>query len=170
MKYCEHLTVNHTKAVAYSTILNEISTLLQNEVCLLNPSPFNGVNSLIINGDKLEEIITLEAGKTVFDKNKSVDIIFGIKSADDLNIEFQFIELKLRTKEDFYYFNKFSLRDKVNSSTLALGTSQPISNKYYIVFKKEILNLAERYLFRINPKLNNDFKAIDVNGLHRIFF
>lgn len=170
MKYCEDLTKGHHYSVAHPEILNEIFGFLQFEGCTLNPSPFTGCNSLIINGDKLEEVLTLAAGKTIFDKKKSVDLILGLKSADNLKRQFQFVELKLRTKKDFYYLNKLSLREKVNSSIIALGNSEPISSKYYIVFKSDILNLAERYLFRINPRLNNDFKAIDVAGFHTLFF
>lgn len=170
MRYCETLTKNHSQAIKYPDILTEIFILLQNEGCRLKPSPFDANISLIINGDKLEELVTLASGKTVADKNKSVDLIFGVKSHDSQIEEFQFVELKLRTQRDFYYLDKFSLRNKINSSAIALGSSMPISKKYYLVFRKEILNLAERYLFRINPKLNNDFKAIDVVTLHRLFF
>jgi hypothetical protein len=170
MRYCETVTKNHSQSITYPDILTEIFILLQNEGCKLNPSPFAANTSLTINGDKLEEFVTLASGKTVGDKKKSVDLIFGVKSQDNLTEEFQFVELKLRTQGDFYYLDKFSLRDKINSSALALGNSKPISKKYYLVFRKEILNLAERYLFRINPKLNNDFKAIDVVTLHQLFF
>lgn len=170
MKYCEQLTKSHIQSITYPIILCCVDIFLQGEGCTLNPSPFETCNSLIINGDKLEEVVTLTAGKTVFDKKKSVDLILGVKSQDNTIKEFQFVELKLRTKKDFYNLNKFSLRDKVNASTNALGSSQPISNKYYIVFSKDILNVADRFLFRINPRLSNDFKAIDICGLHAMFF
>ncbi|MBD3583910.1 hypothetical protein [Flavobacterium selenitireducens] len=143
--------------------------LFQGEGCALIASPFSLSDYIVINGDQLEAESTLAAGKTVFQKSKSVDLIFGVESVDGNVKEFQFVELKLRTK-NFFHLDKFSFRDKVNSSTIALGTSEKISSKYYIVFKKEILNQAERFLFRINPKLNNDFKAIDPEGLHALFF
>lgn len=170
MKYCENLTVNHIQSITHPSILYCIKTFLKDEGCTLNPSPFENCKSLIINGDKLEEVLTLIAGKTVFEKKKSVDLILGIKSLDNSIKQFQFIELKLRTKKDFYHLDKYSFRDKVNASTNALGNSQPISNKYYIVFRKDILNVADRFLFRINPRLSNDFKAIDITGLHTMFF
>lgn len=170
MKYCENFTKSHIQSLTHPIILKSIKTFLQDEGCTLNPSPFDNCNSIIINGDKLEEVLTLSAGKTIFDKKKSVDLIFGIKSLDDTIKEFQFVELKLRTKKDFYHLNKYSFRDKVNASTNALGNSQPISKKYLIVFKKDILNVADRFLFRLNPRLSNDFKAIDISSLHTMFF
>jgi hypothetical protein len=168
MKYCQNVTISHNQCIVYPGILTDVFSLIKKEGCRLNPSPFSGKTHKVIDGDKLEEEVRLSTGRT--NLNKSVDLIFGLRSSDGSVEQIQFVELKLRSQQDFYFLDKFSLRDKVNSSTLALGTSVPIANKYYIVFKKNLLNQAQRYLFRINPKLNNDFKAIDVELLNTLFF
>lgn len=167
MKYCENLTMSHMKSVDHPEILIPICDLLIKEGCLLNEvSPFHNNKSLVINGDELEAIRVLGTHE---DKKKSVDLIFGIKSDDGIE-NIQLVEIKLNSQNTFYFLDKPSLREKVIRSSAALGTSAIIAKKYYLLFKKEHLELAIRYLFRINPRLNNDFKAIDVVGLHQKFF
>lgn len=166
MKYCEPTTIGHQKSGNHPEILSKFIDVLRSEGCALNPTPFSQNDYIVINGDKLEEVTAISDKRR---KNKSVDVIFGKKSIEGSIKEFQLVELKLRT-QDCFFLDKFSLRDKTNSSISALGNSENISKIYFIVFKKEVLNVAERYLFRTNPKLNNDFKAIDVARLHQHFF
>ncbi len=164
MLYCKQSTVNHSIIKIYPEILEQISVILRREGCNLTPSPFEDTSFPVINGDKLEEV---KAKAEARNKNKSADIIFAI---DDGEVIMQMIELKLRTTSNFTYFDKFSLRGKMDSTSLALDSSIKLSKKYYIVFKSNVLNQARRYLFRQNPRLDNDFKAIDVNGLFDLFF
>lgn len=169
MKYCEQLTGNHLQSITYPMILCELNWLLKEEGCKLVPSPFDSNNSLVINGDELEKQITYASGKTDYDKNKSVDLIFGVKSVDNSINEFQFVELKLNSTSCFF-MDKFSFRDKVQSSIIAMGSSKIFAKKYYIVFQKNQLNQGERYLFRQQPVLDKDFKATDIEGFHKLFF
>lgn len=169
MKYCQELTKNHSQSIAYPGILCELNGMLKKEGCQLSPSPFDAINSLVIDGDELEKLITYAAGKTDYDKNKSVDLIFGVKSADNSKVELQFVELKLNSKTCFF-MDKFSFRDKVQSSINAMGNSLAYGKKYYIIFQKNNLNQGERFLFRQQPILDKDFKATDIEGLYKLFF
>ncbi len=164
MLYCKESTLNHSVVQANDISLEQMYSVLRSEGCDLNSSPFEGTDFPIINGDKLEEII---ARREVRNKNKSADIIFAVKGNE---IIMQMVELKLRTTSNFTYLDKFSLRGKMDSTSRILGSSIKMSKKYYIVFQSNVLNQAYRYLFRQNPKLENDFKAIDVKGLFDLFF
>jgi len=167
MKYNENLTKNHIQSKTYPLVLTNLVDLFIKEGCNLNPSPFDNNRCKVIDGDELEAFLASEKS---INKKRSVDLIFVTKSTDNLLKYVQFVEIKLRSQEKFYFLDKFSLREKVSCSSLAMGNSIPIANKYYIVFQTNLLNEAERFLFRINPRLNNDFKAIDVPGLHKLFF
>lgn len=169
MKYCENLTKTHSQSVAYPAILIELNKLLKSEGCKLNPSPFDSIDSIVINGDELEKLLTYSMGKTDYDKNKSVDLIFGVKSDDDSSKEFQLVELKLNSTT-FYHLNKMSFRDKVQCSVNAMGTSTSFAKKCYVIFQTNALNEGIRFLFRQQPVLDRDFKATDVVGLHKLFF
>ena len=164
MKFCSGLTKNHNAVNKYPSILREIKLILIEEGFVMSSaSPFYSNTDNVIDGDKLEELLAISESR---DKNKSMDLIFGIKN--NTNDKFQLVELKLRSTT-FYHLDKSSFLGKVLGTKNALGGSN-INSDYYIVFQDTVIQQARRYLFRANPRLNNQFKAVNVNGLYAKFF
>ena len=164
MKYCSELTKNHNIVKEYPLILREIKQILIDEGFVMsNTSPFFSNTDTVIDGDKLEELVAISEGRN---KNKSMDLVFGIKN--NSNHKYQLVELKLRSTT-FYHLDKSSFLGKVLGTKNALGGNE-INSDYYIVFQDTVIQQARRYLFRANPRLNNQFKAVNVGGLYAKFF
>lgn len=162
MKYCKQLTDNHIVIKEFPSVLKNLNAILIEEGCTLNSS-FSSSNANAIDGDKLEEFISKKENKS---KSKSMDLVFGIKN--NLISKFQLVELKLNCTT-FHFLNKNSFLEKVSGTQKALGGNN-FNSDYYILFNDKFLQQAKKHLFRINPKLNNKFKAIDVEGLYSKFF
>jgi hypothetical protein len=163
MKYCRQLTESHIVTHEFPLVLRNINLILIEEGCDVLDNSFSTCNKIVIDGDKLEELIAI---KETRDQNKSMDLVFGIKNKS--NSKFQFVELKLNCTT-FHYLNKGDFLGKVLGTKQALGGNN-FSTDYYIVFKNNVLEQAKRYLFRVNPRLNNQFKAVNVEGLFCKFF
>lgn len=169
MKYCSISTVNHEKVRLHPEIVENIHDIFVKDGCELGAlSPFIDKNFMVINGDELENRFCFFDGRNLSSKRKSVDVIFVCK--DSVNKFLIFVELKLNSKENFYKLDKFSFRDKANNSNKAIGCSFPVSKKYYIIFSDKVINEAKRFLYRQNPKLDNDFVALTTIELYRKFF
>ncbi|WP_313032238.1 hypothetical protein [Soonwooa sp.] len=169
MKHCNISTINHEKVRLFPSIVEDIHDVFLRDGCeLKNASPFYDKQIMVINGDELENNFCFLDSRNLSSKKKSVDIIFIAKELDKK--EMFFTELKLNSKENFYKLNKFSFRDKANNSFRAMGTSVPLSKKYFIVFSSKVINEARRFLYRQNPKLNNDFVAITTMEFYAKFF
>ena len=134
------------------------------EGCDIVPTPFHGKDLKGIDGDALEEQYSVSVGRGVSNKAKSMDLIFGLNTAI-----FQFVEFKFRSN-NFRFLDKSSFAQKVAGSSNALGVSHSISQTYYIIFRSNKVQQAKRYLFRQHPKLDNKYKAVDINGLYSKFF
>lgn len=144
MKYNKLLTKIHPKVLQFPLLIRDINDIFIDEGCKLKDlSPFFGKGIVAIDGDKLEEEVSNALGR--LNKNSSVDII--IVSANDTIENMIFIELKLRTKQNFYHLDKMSLRKKVDESKLAIGIHTPILKKYFIVFDKSVINQAANFFF-----------------------
>ncbi|WP_026729703.1 hypothetical protein [Flavobacterium denitrificans] len=169
MKYCKNTTIGHEKSVCFPAIIENAYDLFLRDGCKLEASsPFHNEENEIINGDYLENHFCVLDGRSLGNKNKSVDVIFAIN--ENNNEKFLvFAELKLNSTS-FMRLDKLSLRGKAIGSTRALGTSVPIYRKYYIIVPKDKYNEARRIMFRENPRLNNDFVALCPSDLHAKFF
>ncbi|MCP4439087.1 MAG: hypothetical protein GY810_09110 [Aureispira sp.] len=167
MKYCSNLTRNHCVSKNDPQILSCINRILSKDGCDVNPPPFNPLTYIVIDGDALEAVAAIKSGRGLHRKAKSMDIAFGITNGSSNQI--QLVELKFNCTT-FYRLDKTSFAQKVSGTKSALGTSVNISSSYYIVFKVSTLQQGRRYLFRQNPRLNSNFKAVDINGLFAQFF
>lgn len=169
MSYCSKSTISHYVVSKYPSIVENAFELFKNEGCKLGTkSPFfEKYDIMIINGDILEENFCFEDGRNLATKNKSVDVIFATN--DSIKSMMQFVELKLKCV-NVYSLEKMSFRGKANSSSKALGNSVKISKKYYLIFDESVIEEAIRFLFRINPRLDNDFVALTIPQLHSKFF
>lgn len=162
MKYCKQLTQSHIVIKNFPSVLKNINQLLIKEGCTFN-NPFSSCDKNVIDGDELEELTAIKENRV---KAKSMDLVFGIKNSSAS--KFQLVELKLNCTT-FFYLDKSSFLGKVLGTKNALGGNN-FSKDYYIIFRDNVLQQAKRYLFRANPRLNNQFKAIDVGGLYSKFF
>lgn len=168
--YCGSTTLSLKVVYLYPSIVENIHDIFVSEGCQLqNFSPFYADELFAINGDKLESCRVSIAGMGQCALKKSVDIIVGVNSPK-FGQQLLLIELKLRSVEPFYRLDKFSFRDKVNSSIIALDSSIPVHRKFYIVFSDFEIEQAKRFLFRQRPFLGSDFKAVNTAELYKLFF
>lgn len=170
MKYCDRCTIMHNRVSTFPLIVEDIYDIFQKDGCELSTtSPFFGENYMVINGDELERNFCFLDGRNLSTKKKSVDIIFLVKDVSNKQ-EVIFVELKLNSKENFHKLNKSSFRDKTDNSKKAMGNTVAFSRKYYIIFNSKVINEAKRFLYRQNPRLNNDFVALTTIEIFNKFF
>ena len=169
MKYCSITTVTHDVVKRFPVIVENAYDIIAKEGCVLSTlSPFyDKTEIMLINGDTLESNFCFLDGRNLSNKNKSVDIIFA--TTENHNKQIVFVELKLNSK-NFYTLDKTSFREKATSSSKAIGNSIPISKKYYLIFNISKIEEAKRFLFRVNPRLDNDFVALTIPKLFSKFF
>ncbi len=169
-KYSEPLTKSLNVLSNCNASIKDFEDILKTEGCDVLPSPFNGENIEVVDGDELEACCSVITGRGLGNKNKSVDVIFGVQDDSDSKLtSFVFVELKFRSKT-FTKLDKESLVDKVKCSSTLTGTNGKMYTYHFIVFSKKKQKWGRHYLFRTNPILNSSFKAIDIEKLYNLFF
>jgi hypothetical protein len=167
MQYCRTTTTNHSIALAHATCLQDINSLINEEGYQTTTSLFTG-GEIVLNLDRAENIIAGIEGR--LEKNKSMDLAFGIKNEDATKTQMLLVELKFKVT-DLYAIKKKDLEQKVQGSTLILSSNPPICKKYIFIFKTE--NLAEamhRLYKRMIPKIDPTYVAMDIQHLKATYF
>lgn len=166
-KYSKEALFKHKIALDYPFLLENINDVLENESkeCTNCSLPYFENNELVINLDLLEKTL-LE--KNIIEKRlQSVDISFAILCENQTNMVLVELKLNVKTPNNI---EKVSLESKVLNSKNRLGSQYPICEKFYVVFPKKMIEQARRRFYLMNPKLNNNFIAIDMHTLKEIYF
>lgn len=168
MKYCINTTRNHPITTKYPQVLEDINDLLINESrdCVGYLVPTFNNNESVINMDSLEAIVARDNNRA---RNKSMDLAFGINSADSINKEMVLVEIRLNYINP-NNLNKEELEGKVNGSSQLLSGHHPIHNKYIFIFKSNQIQEAISRLRRMIPSINSGFIVMDVEQLQLSYF
>lgn len=169
MKYCNNTTVNHPISQAYSNCLQNINDIIlkDSQDCHGYVIPNFENNEIVINLDDVEEKLTIAQGR--LEKNKSMDMAFGITNSDATVKEMLMVELRLNFINP-NNLKKDKIDDKVAGSTLALQNHYPIHEKYIFIFKTSLVAEATNRLFRMHPAVNSNYVVMDLQNLKANFF
>ena len=165
MKYCRTTTLNHPVSVAHPNCIEDINTLIVREGCSRAVPLFTN-SEIVINLDFAEELIANASGRLL---NKSMDMGFGIKNSSSTKINMLMVELKFDVK-DFYHLRRKDLEEKVAGSSLILGNIPPIYKLYIFIVKSDKIQEAINRLFRMVPKIDSNYVAMDIYQLKDRFF
>ncbi|MBK9982820.1 MAG: hypothetical protein IPP15_10430 [Saprospiraceae bacterium] len=92
---------------------------------------------------------------------------FGL--SNDAKTRMVFVELKFNMN-DFYSLKKLDLEGKVEGSSQILSDIPPIYKRYLFIFKTERLQEAISRLYRMVPKIQSNYFALDINLLKENYF
>lgn len=118
--------------------------------------------------DKVETLVSASLGR--LEKNKSMDMAFGIVDPNNSSKkQMLMVELKFNMK-DFYGLKKKDLEEKVTGTATILTESIPIYKQYIFIFKSQYLQEALNRIYRMVPKIESNYIALDINLLKDRFF
>lgn len=79
------------------------------------------------------------------------------------------VELRFNYK-NLANLNRIVLLEKVNGSFLALDNSVDINSNYIFIFQPHLVQQAINRLQRMNPKIPNNYTAMDLDQLIANYF
>ena len=166
MKYCRNTTINHVISQTHTNCLIDLNSLIVRE-------GFAGVNRLFVNG---EIVLDLDLAETIFagienrkEKNKSMDMAFGLTNADATKRQMLLVELKFNVR-DVYSLRKNDLEGKVESSCNLLGNDPAIYQRFIFIVKTENIQEAISRFFRMIPKIDSKYVVLDIHLLKEQYF
>jgi len=166
MKYCPNTTINHPFALTHNICLTDINTLIVAEG-YQGIIPLFTNSEVVINLDWAEKILANIEGRN--EKNKSMDMAFGMKNIIGTKIQMLLVELKFNVK-DVYSLKKSDLEGKVNGSSTLLGDSPPIYQRFIFIVKPEHLQEAISRFYRMIPKIESKYVVLDIHLLKAEYF
>lgn len=167
MKYCSSTTTNHPVAKTYSTCVDDINSFIIAEG-YDGQTPLFIDSEVILDMDKVETLVSASLGR--LEKNKSMDMAFGIVDPNNSSKkQMLMVELKFNMK-DFYGLKKKDLEEKVTGTATILTESIPIYKQYIFIFKSQYLQEALNRIYRMVPKIESNYIALDINLLKDRFF
>ena len=166
MKYCRITTENHPVSLTYSDCIEDINALLVKEGHITPPLTFTNAE-VVLNLDCVEARLALIQGNK--DKNKSMDLTFGIANNDRSIQLMVLVELKLNNSNP-NNVRRDHLAEKVAGSFLSLTKVIPIYANYIFIFQIDRKEEAKSRFFRMNPKIPNEYLVMDTLELKTTFF
>ena len=163
MKYCKATTLEHPVSKKYPECLIDYNLVISNEGYAGTPVFTN--NEIILNLDLVEELYSKELIRK--EKNKSMDSAFCVINNDSKKVVL--VEYKFN-HQDFKFLRLADMVGKVAGSTEILAAHMPIHYRYYFVVQHDLINQAYRRFFYMNPKPGNEYIAISIELLKKIFF
>lgn len=100
-------------------------------------------------------------------QNRTMDTTFAI--SDSSAIEMLLVELRFNYV-NLANLNRIELLEKVSGSELILGTTVNIHQDYIFIFQPHLVQQAINRLQRMNPRIPNNYIAMDLNELFLRYF
>jgi hypothetical protein len=160
MKYSKSQTLNHMESVNKPECLKNLNDLIIKE-------GYDGVNNVFDNEVTILDLDCVESKNAMKERRtnrSSMDCTFAIEDEITGNVEMLLVELR------FNYVNmqnltRRKLLDKVSGSRIALGSSVKINDDNIFIFKSELKEQAKSRLFRMLPKIPNNYLVMDMLDL-----
>ena len=124
------------------------------------------MNEIVIDLDLVEELAAKSQSRQ---KNKSMDLAFGITDGSKLN-EMVMVELRLNYQNNLRNLDKSKLDGKVNGSLAILSNNPPIFKQFIFIFQTSLKEQAKNRLFRMYPRINSNYIVMDAFDLKSAFF
>ncbi len=162
MKYSKIKTLTLSNSLNKSECLVNFNDLIINEgytgVLVFNET------DIVLDMDCVELKIAQSEHRV---NNSSMDCAFVID--DESNEEVLLVELRFNYK-NMKNLDRNKLLKKVLGSTLAIDNSIPINNKYIFIFKKSLVQQAKNRLYRMMPKIPNNYLSMSIQELKTEYF
>lgn len=160
MKYCKTLTLKHIESINKSECLKNFNNLIVQE-------GYDGLKKVFSKEIVVLDLDCVESKNAINEKRtnrSSMDCTFAIKN--EITGDFEMLLVELR----FNYINmrnltRIKLLDKVKGSTIALGNSVKINEYNIFIFKSDLKEQAKSRLFRMLPKIPNNYVVMDIFDL-----
>ena len=165
MKYCQVTTESHPLAIAHPQFVEDINAIALAEGYIQPPIAFSN-NETAINLDKVKRPVFVAQG---VDLPKSMDMTVGLKSNDALQKEMLLVDFKLNV-ENPTRIRKIDMLEKVEHSSLLLGTAIPIRDEYIFVLQTAKVQEARRWFSRYHARIPQTYIAMDINTLKATYF
>lgn len=164
MNYNKLETKNHLVSQTYPCCVRDFNQIVLDEDDSLNtlPSFFTDVEVLDLDCVEIEK-----ARSEHRNQNRTMDTTFAI--SDSTSLEMLLVELRFNYI-NLANLNRIELLEKVTGSLLILGTSVNIHRDYVFIFQPHLVQQAINRLQRMNPRIPNNYIAMDLNQLKQIYF
>lgn len=158
LQYCEISTRTHPCALEFETCVQEIGAICKAEGARSNP--FN--HEICINLDAVEEN---RAKRHKTERQKTMDLCFAVKNGKTKMV---LVELRLNYN-NVKNIREREMRQKIDCSRGLIKHEPTILDKYFFVFRTNIIHQAESRLRRFNSNRSN-WVGLDLNRLKKLFF
>jgi hypothetical protein len=163
MKYRKPKTESHIVARTYPSCLVDIDQLIFKDDDSLLEIGNEFDNSDVIDLDGVE---ILRAQNEKRNRKSTMDCTFAI--SDDSKTEMLLVEFRFNY-ENLKNLNRNKLVDKVECSREILGDSIPINENRIFIFQKALKAQAESRLYRMYPRVPNNYVVMDLDDLKQFF-
>lgn len=164
MKYNKAETKKHIVSQTYPCCVKDFNQIVldEDDSLVTLPTIFTDVEVLDLDCVEIEK-----ARSEHRNQNRTMDSTFAISDANSL--EMLLVELRFNYT-NLANLNRIVLLEKVAGSTLILGNSVKINEDYIFIFQPNLVQQATNRLQRMNPRIPNNYIAMDLNQLILIYF
>ena len=164
MKYNKKETLGHIISKTYPCCIKDFNQIIFDEDDNIDTIPSFFSNVLVIDLDCVEK------NKAKIEKRiqcKTMDTTFAISNTS--SIEMLLVELRFNYR-NLSNLDRNELLGKVSGSINLLGNSVVINNNYIFIFQPNLIQQAINRLQRMNPRIPNNYIAMDLNQLISVYF
>jgi hypothetical protein len=164
MKYDKLETNNHSVNLSHPCCNKDFNQILldEDDSLAILPNVFNA--AVVIDLDCVE---VENARNEHRNQNRTMDVTFAI--SDTNNLEMLLVELRFNYK-NLANLNRIELLEKVDGSTLILGNTVKVNGDYIFIFQPHLVQQAINRLQRMNPRIPNNYIAMDLSVLVQKYF
>lgn len=164
MKYNKVETKKHIVSQTYSCCVKDFNQIVLDEDDSLVELPSIFTNVEVLDLDCVEIAVARSEHRN---QNRTMDTTFTISDASKL--EMLLVELRFNYT-NLANLNRIELLEKVAGSKLILGNSVKIFEDYIFIFQPSLVQQAINRLQRMNPRIPNNYVAMDLGQLLSIYF
>jgi len=164
MEYNKVETENHIVSRTYFCCIKDFNRIILEEDDSLSvlPTVFTDIKVIDLDCVEIEK-----ARREHRNRNRTMDSTFAISDSSSLEmllVEFRFNYTNLAN------LNRLILLEKVTGSESILGNSVRIHRYYIFIFKPHLVQQAINRLQRMNPRIPNNYIAMDLNQFLLMYF
>lgn len=164
MKYNKVETKKHVVSQENPCCVKDFNLVILNEDNSLAvlPNVFTDVEIIDLDCVEIEK-----ARSNNRNQNRTMDTTFAISDSNALKmllVELRFNYVNLAN------LNRNELLEKVSGSELILGTNVTIHQDYIFIFQPHLVQQAINRLQRMNPRIPNNYIAMDLDELLQRYF
>ncbi len=164
MKYNKVETKKHIVSQSYPCCVKDFNQIVldEDDNLVTLPSFFTDVE--VLDLDCVEIAVARSEHRN---QNRTMDTTFAI--SDAISLEMLLVELRFNYT-NLANLNRIELLEKVSGSELILGNSVKICKDYIFIFQPNLVQQAINRLQRMNPRIPNNYMAMDLNRLILMYF